>query len=37
MTEVVGGPDGLCDLLQLPERIVKENCKVLVVLTEPAS
>ena len=29
VTEVVCGPDAICDLLQHPERIINENCKVL--------
>ncbi len=32
VTEVVSGPEGLCDLLKSPERILKDNCKVLVRL-----
>ena len=30
VTDVVSGPDGLCNLLKSPEKIVEENCKVLV-------
>ena len=29
VTSVVHGPQGLCDLLSSPDRIVEENCKVL--------
>jgi len=32
VTDVVSGPEGLCDLLKSPERILQENCKVLVRL-----
>ena len=32
VTEVVSGPEGLCDLLRSPDRIVEANCKVLVRL-----
>ena len=32
VTDVVSGPEVLCDLLKSPERILKENCKVLVHL-----
>ena len=32
VTDVVSGPEGLCNLLKSPERILKENCKVLVRL-----
>lgn len=30
VTDVVSGPEGLRDILESPERIVEENCKVLV-------
>jgi threonine dehydrogenase-like Zn-dependent dehydrogenase len=32
VTDVVIGPEGLCDLLNSPERILEANCKVLVRL-----
>ena len=32
VTDVVSGPERLCDLLKSPERILQENCKVLVRL-----
>ena len=32
VTDVVNGPEELCSLLESPERIVEENCKVLVRL-----
>jgi (R,R)-butanediol dehydrogenase/meso-butanediol dehydrogenase/diacetyl reductase len=32
ITDVVNGPDELCDLLESPKRILEENCKVLVRL-----
>ncbi len=35
VTDVVSGPEGLCDLLKSPERILKGNCKVLVRMCEP--
>lgn len=30
VTEVVNGPEGLCDLLKSPKTIINDNCKVLV-------
>ncbi|MGA2527095.1 MAG: alcohol dehydrogenase catalytic domain-containing protein [Smithellaceae bacterium] len=30
VTQVVSGPEGLCELLRSPEKILEENCKVLV-------
>jgi threonine dehydrogenase-like Zn-dependent dehydrogenase len=30
VTEVVRGPEALCDLLRSPEKIIHENCKILV-------
>jgi (R,R)-butanediol dehydrogenase/meso-butanediol dehydrogenase/diacetyl reductase len=32
VTDVLSGPEILCDLLKSPERIIEENCKVLVRL-----
>jgi (R,R)-butanediol dehydrogenase/meso-butanediol dehydrogenase/diacetyl reductase len=29
VTDIVSGPDALCDLLRSPEKIVEENCKIL--------
>jgi hypothetical protein len=29
VTDVLGGPEILCDLLKSPERIIEKNCKVL--------
>lgn len=29
VTDIVSGPEGLCDLLRSPERITEKNCKVL--------
>ncbi len=31
-TEVASGPEAICDLLNSPDRIVNQNCKVLVRL-----
>jgi threonine dehydrogenase-like Zn-dependent dehydrogenase len=30
VTHVVNGPEGLCELLRYPEKLLEENCKVLV-------
>jgi len=30
VTAIVDGPEGICDLLNFPEKILEENCKVLV-------
>ena len=30
VTEIVSGPEGLIDILKSPEKIIQENCKVLV-------
>ena len=32
VTDVINGPECLCDLLKSPEKILEENCKVLVRL-----
>jgi threonine dehydrogenase-like Zn-dependent dehydrogenase len=32
VTHVVEGPEGLCDLLKSPEKILRDHCKVLVHL-----
>ena len=34
VTQVVSGPEGLCELLRSPEKILEENCKVLVSFDE---
>jgi len=34
VTNIVNGPEELCGLLQSPERILQENCKVLVRLDQ---
>jgi len=30
VTDIVSGPEGLIDILKSPEKIIQENCKVLV-------
>jgi threonine dehydrogenase-like Zn-dependent dehydrogenase len=32
VTDIVKGPEGLCDLLRIPDKILMNNCKVLVRL-----
>ena len=34
VTQVVSGPEGLCELLRFPKKILEENCKVLVSFDE---
>jgi threonine dehydrogenase-like Zn-dependent dehydrogenase len=34
VTQVVSGPEKLCELLRSPEKILEENCKVLVNFDE---